>query len=222
MLKAFERRGWQVSLGTPTDRDDRKTCVAVLGQRIPIGIREPLTKVLNEPAKPQRVGNGQWYTPYQTKYRDEPSGKLALVIRNSWGRSVSRSWPDTADESVEQRLSEFAIAIVAEAHALNERDTRFAEEEQRRRAAEEVRIAKQQRREAELAKRRALEEQAAQWEKSQLLRAYLHALRSRAEQQFSANSVGAPIMAWLEWADAYARTLDPLGRPLSTLVNDTP
>jgi len=221
MLKAFERRGWQVSLGTPSDHEDRKTWVVVLGQRIPIGIREPLKKVLNEPAKPQRIGNGQWYTPHQTKYRDEPSGKLALVIRNSWGRSVSRSWPDTAEQRVEERLSEFAVVIVAEAHALNERAARWAEEERKRRAAEEVRMAEVQRREAELARRRVLEKQSVQWEKSRILREYLRAVRARVEQQSHANELDAQVGEWLVWAEAYARALDPLERPLSALARES-
>jgi hypothetical protein len=221
MVKAFERRGWSVSIGSPTDRDDRKTWVAVLGQTIPISIREPLKKVLNEPAKPQRLSSGRWYTPYQSKYREEPSGKLALVIRNSWGHSVSRNWPDTPAETVEDRLNDFTIAIVAEAHALNERAARFAEKERERRAAEDLRFAEQRRREAELAKRRAFDDQAKQWEKSQLLRDYLRALQVCAERQAAASGeMDAELSAWLIWADEYVLASRPLERPLLSLSRE--
>ena len=220
LLKAFEHRGWKVSLGTSSERDDRKTWVAVLGQRIPFGIREPLKKVLNEPAQPRRLPDGQWYTPHQSKYRDEPSGKLALVLRNSWGHSVSRSWPDLASQPIEERLSEFVIAIVAQAHELNERDARFAEEERKRRAAEEVRAAEQRRREAEIARREALSKQATSWDQCRLLNEYICSVRAAAESQAGSAEPDAEVREWIAWAEAYASALNPLARPLIELARE--
>lgn len=218
LLKGFDRRGWKVSLGGGTERDDRKTWVTLLGQRIPFGIREPLKKVLNEPAQPRRLSDGQWYTPHQSKYRDEPSGKLALVLRNSWGHSVSRSWPDLPSQRVEDRLSEFVVAIVAEAHELNERAARFAVEDRKRQEAELLRAAEQHRREAEIARREALAKQASRWDQSRLLKEYIRAARLVAAATEDRDS---EVLGWLEWAETYANALDPLSRPLRDLARET-
>jgi len=220
IVKAFEHRGWQVSIGTANQRDDRKTWVAVLGQRIAFGIREPIKKVLNEPAQPKRLSNGQWYTPHQYKYRDEPSGKLALVLRNSWGHSVSMSWPDIASESIEKRVSEFLMAIVAEAHELNERAARFASEERKRHEAEQIRASEHQRREAEIARRATLSRQASEWDQSRLLLEYVQAVRETAELEARSHDMDAEVGEWLAWAEEYAAALNPLDRPLVDLARE--
>jgi hypothetical protein len=217
LVKAFERRGWPVAIGSG---DDRKTWVTVLGQRIPFGIREPIKKVLNEPAKPRRLSDGQWYTPYQSKYRDEPSGKLALVVRHSWGHAVAWSWTDTPSQLIEERLNEFVEAIVSEAHGLNEEDARYAEQERIRHEAELVRLAEQERRNAELARRGALEKQATLWEKSRLLLDYIADARQRAELQASGGELDAEVRDWLAWAEHYAHALNPLERPLVALARE--
>jgi hypothetical protein len=84
LVKAFERRGWPITLGSG---DDRKTWVTVLGQRIPFGIREPIKKVLNEPARPQRLSNGQWYTPVSTQI---PRRTVRKACSGSTARMGSR------------------------------------------------------------------------------------------------------------------------------------
>lgn len=153
LVKAFERRGWTVSLGTG---DDRKTYVTIFEQRIPFGIRETLKKIANEKPKPERLSNGQWYEPYYSKYRDEPSAKLAFVIRNSWGHGVHKSWVESAGTPLEERLNDFVLYVVREAYEDWERHVRFQEQEKLRRVAEERRIAEQKRQEQERAKQREL------------------------------------------------------------------
>ena len=214
LLKAFEKRGWRISRGS---HDDRKMYVTILDQRIPFGIREPLRKVENEPAKPVRLRTGEVYTPFQSRYRDEASGRLALVIRNSWGHGVHRSWDERSGGPLEERLNQFALALATEAYEQLERQRRREEEELRRVELAQVRLAEQRRRELDVARGRALEEQAARWRASREMMQYLATVRARAERSGGLEQDGA-LAEWLRWAEEYARGLDPLTGDLSELL----
>lgn len=109
LLKAFDKRGWKVTLGSKEkDRAyDHKSYVTVLNRQLPFGIRERIKKVENPPAKPVRLLSGGMYTPLQSKYRDVASGRLSLVIRSRWGNAVETSLDDTPKHRVEDRLNEF-------------------------------------------------------------------------------------------------------------------
>jgi hypothetical protein len=217
LVKAFELRGWKVTLGS--DRQ-RKSFVTLLGHQVAFGIREPVKKIENEPAKPRRLLDGSMYTPFQNRYHDEPSGKLSFVIRSHWegSNAVEQTWLETASTPLEQQLNAFIIGIVEYANALVERQLE-REEELRVRQEAEVRWHEEQRRRAtERARRTALKRQAKRWELSQRLLRYLAAVRVRAEQHPDGVASGSPIADWLEWAEAYARSLDPLNRPVESLA----
>ena len=105
LVKAFEERGWKVSLGSKSRDHDRKSYVTMLNQAVSFGVREKLKKVETHAAR-----------DWEAKYADMPSGKLALVIRHSWGYGVEKSWEDTASRRVEDRLNEFIVALFSEAY----------------------------------------------------------------------------------------------------------
>jgi hypothetical protein len=214
LITAFEARGWQVALGAG---DDRKTYVVLFGQRVSFSIRETIKKIANPPAEARRLNDGTIYTPWQNKYRDEASGLLALVIRNSWGHGVDKSWVETATRPLEDRLNDFVIAVIRRAHQEAESERHRREEAQRRREAEELQRAEEERREAEAARVAALEQQALDWETSTRLRRYLDAVRKRAEGDPEAERPDSPLREWLEWAEDYAQTLDPLSLPVVEL-----
>jgi len=215
LVRAFEARGWEVTLGTG---DDRKSYVTILSQRLPFGIRETIKKTLNPPAKPPRTYDGSVYTPWQSKYHDEPSGRLAFVTRHTWGHGVDKSWLETTTRPLEQRLGDFIMSLVGEANEGVEADKRHEEAERVRREAEERRLAEARRREAEAARVRALERQSVRWETSGRLRNYLTAVRVAAQSQPGGIDAGSRLSDWLVWAEAYARSLDPLQQPLDNLL----
>jgi hypothetical protein len=219
VVKAFEERGWKVSLDSGSGYDrHRKTYVTVLGHRIAFGVREPLRKIKNEPAKPIRGYDGRMYTPYQAKYRDEPSGRLALVIRQSWGRDVRKSWDESESRRLEDRLNEFMVGIVAEA-VREEEFHREAQERQRvLQEAEERRRAEERKREEEAARIKSLEQQADDWAKSVRIAAYLDAVRSAAGQTGSCTEPGTELDSWLRWAEEHARRINPLNERLQRVV----
>ncbi|MGH7510059.1 MAG: hypothetical protein ACREMZ_11385 [Gemmatimonadales bacterium] len=222
LLKACETRGWKVSVGSG---DDRKSYVLVLGQRVPFGIREKLKKVKNEPVKPLRSGVSQFLS-YSPEYSTVPSGQLSLVVRESWGHSVRKSWDESESCPLEDRLNEFIVGLVARAVEEQEFERRRAENERERREAEEQLRAAQRRREEEAARVRTLEQQAVDWNKSRQLMEYLNALRKQAEEQPGGIARGSDFTEWLAWATEYALGLNPVpqmlgSNPISKLSKGT-
>jgi hypothetical protein len=195
VIKAFELRGWEVTLG----RDDRNSYVTIFGQRIPFGIREPRRQVSINPSERRS---------YDPSYREEPSGILALVLREYWGRSVKRSIGETESRPLEDRINDYIAAAVALAHERAEWKRRQAEAEEQRKREERTRQEERQRREAEIARTKALEEQADRWHRSRMIYEYLAAVRAEAEARGESAVEGA-LAEWLEWAGAYAQYLDP-------------
>jgi hypothetical protein len=215
LVKALEERGWRVSLGTGVDR---KTYVTVLGQRVAFGIREKLKQVKNEPAKPERGFDGKMYTPYQRESETVPGGKLALVLRETWGLSVHRSWDESDSRRLEERLNEFVIAVVARAEELRESARRAEEYARQRREADELRWERERQQQLEVAKIAALTRQADAWEQSHRIALYLAAVRSAAQQAGVELARGCPLGEWIAWAEEYSRELNPLNDPLETLA----
>jgi hypothetical protein len=58
------------------------------------------------------VHNGDSYTPYQPKYREEPSGRVSLVVRRRWDRAVDKSISDAGTRTLEDRLNESMVLVV--------------------------------------------------------------------------------------------------------------
>lgn len=149
------------------DREhDRKSYASVLGKQVPFGIRERIKQVVNPPAKPVKLLSGGMYTPFQSKYRDVPTGRLSLVLRSGSGNGVTASFDDTPKLRVEDRLNEFVVAVITRVYEDLQRDA-GAEDNQRNWAMEADRRAKESRRlEQERLRVGALEEQAMSWNRS--------------------------------------------------------
>lgn len=84
------------------------------------------------------------------------------------------------------------------------------EEEAERRRAETERL------ERERARGKSLEEAAARWETALRIRAFLSALKDRANPEFGVDD--EYFREWLEWAVRYADSLDPLRGEISELL----
>ncbi len=208
ILKAIEQRGWSATIVKEDYRS--KSCVELLGQRVPFGIRERIKKVENEPAKSVRGYDGKPYTPHQSRYRDEPSGRLSLVIRARWKgmTAIEKSWDDTSTGHIEDQLNAFLTGIALKAEEWNEWDRRRDANERASQEAARARAEEQQRREAEGLRRRQLEQEAQRWMLSNNIRAYLSAVHSEIERL--AIEPEPKLATWLDWAAAHAENIDPL------------
>jgi hypothetical protein len=207
LVKAFEERGWKVSLGSRGKDHDKKSYVIVLGRSIPFGIREKIKKVENKVVD-----------IWDPKYKDVPSGRLSLVIRNTWGYGVDKSWDDTPNRLIDDRLNEFAIAILTLAYEDLELEARRENSErdsivEARRRAELARL-----RELELQRVRTLEQQALDWEKSQRLRSYVNAVCAAAQNRPEGSPPIPDINAWITWAEDQANRIDPLRKSFQELI----
>lgn len=215
VVKAFEKRGWTVTVGAGEDYGSH---VTVLGQRVSFGIREPRKQIPNEPAKPERLVTGEWYTPFRAKYSQVPSGRLCLVIRNRWGRAVEKSLSDGKTVRLEEKLNDFMVTVVALAHERSEWDQRRLEAEQQRREAEQRRLAEQRRMEVEKARLKALEDQAQRWHRSRILVEYVAAVRTHMAQEEEMGVEAGELEEWLAWAESHARALNPLSGDVQDLI----
>jgi hypothetical protein len=217
VVKAFEERGWKISLGSKSEEQDRKSYVSLLGTQIPFGIRERIKKVENPPPKAVKMAGGGMYTPWEAKYRDLPSGRLSIVLRERWGKSVVKSLDDTPNQRLEDRLNEFMVAVVARAYENLEWNAGREEHDRNWRIQELLREERARRQREELARIQALEQQAADWNQSQILTAYIAAVRAIRQKQPDAVQLGEEFESWLTWAEDYAAQLDPLHQSLEQL-----
>ena len=217
LIGAFEVRGWKTDLGS---RDDRKSYITILDQRVPFGIRETLKKVVSTPARAERPFGSRISTPRPSSYHDEYheySGQLAFVIRHDSGYGVLKSWTETKTRRLEERVSDFIISLVKAACEDLGAARRRAERERQAQEAAEQHRAEERLLEAEAARVRALLRQAVEWETSRRLHEYLAAVRTEAELQPGGLQADADFCSWLTWAESYARSIDPLQRSLSRL-----
>jgi hypothetical protein len=209
LVKACEARGWPVSLGE-LKADDRKSYVTVLEQRIPFGIREKLQKVRNELKH-----------DWDPAFSSLPSGRLSVVIRQTWGHSVDKSWDEDGRMSLESRLNEFVVGLVRKAviqiEQVRQRELQKLQyvEEQRSRS-ERLRL-----REEEEARRRDLLRQASQWAERKSILAYLEEVR-KAATQAGVLTAGSALLQWLGWADPYTASLDPIAGLISKAQGTQP
>lgn len=208
LVKACEKRGWIVSLGTG---DDQKSYLTILGQRVPFGIREKLRQRSEEEKRIERERHYPAGTvlSHSTHY-GSPSGRLSLVIRNSWGHSVHRSWNETESDPIERQLNAFLVGLVAVAAENRERNLRFQEENRLRREAAQRRALELQREAAEAARKTEFERQAADWNKAQQMREFIAAVRNAAQPPDAKILAGMSRDEWIAWAEQCAQSLDPL------------
>jgi hypothetical protein len=140
------------------------------------------------------------------------------VLRSSWGNGVTTSLDDTPKLRVEDRLNEFVVEVVARAYEDLETEAGW-EDNERTWAIEADRRAKEARRlEQERLRVAALEEQAVNWNKSQLLTSYLSAMRAAARDKLGESAPNKAVDDWLLWAEAHAASLNPLPAQLEQLA----
>lgn len=215
VVKAFRTRGWL--LAEPTG-DELHVVVVVEGQRVPFSLSERTTRVPPTPPKPVRIGRGEFYTPSWAPTKYEPTGELALELGASWGSGSRRSWRDGKRQRVEDCLNDFMIGIMASAEEAREFKRVQAQRMREWEEAQQRRIEHQRRAAEEAAKIKALQEAAAAWSRSRELLAFINNVRRVAEDKLNSDAEGEAFTQWLEWAESYATSVDPLGKSLTGLL----
>lgn len=214
LLRAFDHRRWKTAI-TDLDRDryhpKYASYVGVLDQQVFFGMRETTrrVRVATDPAET---------APRRPAHRAESTGCLSLVIYAPWSQNVEYELAEQEPEQLENQLGKFVVEIVAAAFRRVEEIAWHLHKIYEEDKAEAIKKLEEQRREDVLAEERALLEQARNWAVSQNVAAYVAAVRSTAEGRPEGLEPGSPTAIWLDWAEGYAASLDPLHRTIEELA----
>ena len=201
LLKALDQRDY--ALDILVNEQGTETRVRIGEEYVGIGIDERVDRV----ERPQDPKSKQLW--HFKEYDYVPTGRLSLRIQETY-LQTRRTWSDGAKQRVEACLNDFIVGLVAAAEELKQqrlvrevRHREFLAEQERQRIAEE-------RRQREEARIRALNADLVAWRKSQAIRQYAAAMRASAA---AANLLdeGSDLSKWLQWVEAYADRLDPIG-----------
>lgn len=214
LIKALRERKIDVWIA---DERGHPTIVRVSDEDLRISLVERFRRRERRltPQQRRQQERGVWYGQ---RYDFSPSGTLSLrVHREGDYRSIRRRINDGKKKKLEHRLNEFIAILLASVDEVKEERR---EEETRRKEAEEYRRREEEerrRRWAEQEKRDELEREAAAWNKSEGIRAYVEALRAALPPAAVDNAPGGAVVDWLDWAEGYARAIDPRPRRLRVL-----
>jgi hypothetical protein len=229
LIKALEKRGMRVKVedaeiqGSQYYSNGRsfaqgKTLVSVLGEWVEIGLEEHANRKDHEFTQKEKDEQRKYGRPlYPPKYDFFPNGRLVLRIKNVHSRQVRHAWSDTAGKRLENLLNSFIVGLTNAAVDIRasrlEREREAREREERRRIAEE----EERRRRQEEQRFKILDEQVANWHKSQNIRQYVEAVRKIAIWKYGSIEPGSKLDKWVTWAIRQANKLDPLIMSLSSM-----
>lgn len=204
LLKELEARGFKVE-------QDRYRAIDIRirhGQdEITFDLSERIRQYRRELTAEERAdrwrGDQKW-----TQVR-EPTGDLILKIKPFMPSGVPANWQDAPDTPLEQQLDRvLAAMIVGIAYQRHLREERAAAERRRWEAAEIARR-KEEERQAELTRKKALREQASAWRQAAEIRGFVAAARAALSDGARPNDPER-LEVWSAWALAHADEIDPL------------
>ena len=206
ILKELESRKHKVTIR----QVDGKyfTTVSLEGEELWFGIDEKVNRTKRLYTKEEL--KRQWLPPSSDyKYEFKPNGQFALKIRNFDCYNVRKIWSDSTTHKIEALLGSFVIGLMSAAIAIKRRKIEREIERRKRAESEEKRQEVLQKIREEEAKLQKLEDDASSWQKSQLLRSYVSAVKEKArgDEEYSRRY---NIEDWSDWALRHADRLDPL------------
>jgi len=207
VLKEFGSLGYAISINKG---EKPRTCVEIAGDKIPFMLIEDakrLDHVLTKKEESDKKASHYWYAP---KYDFSPSSRLALILDTWSARGLRKRWSDSPRKRLEEQLGDFVNGAVLVAYVMKEDRLRYEEERRKQEEERKAREEADRQEAAEKARRRDLETEAAQWAKSQKIRAYIRAVESFLAQEWVPEEVRKEREPWIAWAKAHAERIDPL------------
>jgi hypothetical protein len=194
LIKALEARRIKVAVNAREEKTP--TYVVIKGETLPFDLYETIKQTKKE--QPDRFGFDQ--------YEYVPTGILVLRIKDVW--NVRHEWKDGKEKILEQLLNSFIRGLYKAADYKNywtlERERRDREFKEAYLKQEE-----QQRLQAlELEKRKQLEAEAVNWQKSKILRAYIAEKRDKHIEQRGPIEAGSEMDKWIAWASQHVDNLN--------------
>jgi len=221
LVKAFERRGWEVAVqsdGTVVHVDDVPIAVTI----------EESLETFELPPKPELTRSYSFHYKRRETGR-RPSGRLTIAIRGTqrvWHHNVRRTWRRTKKRALEDRLTDVIVGMLKLSSAvkadLADRERRALEEQERERKLQAA-LDEQERLQAALAEEKArvdlLVDQATRWRQSQSLRLFIEEARQRGRID-ELEIEGDDLPQWLAWATEQADRLDPFSPSPASILDD--
>jgi hypothetical protein len=207
LLKALAQRKLLVSTGVGKHS---ATTVSVLGETLVVSIEENIKQKEHQvtPAEERKQQRDRYFFLSVPRYDFIPTGVLSLRIKNTWSNGLRTTWSDGKVQRVENCLNAFVIGLIKA--AVQSRAHRL----ERQRWEQEWQERMRQREEAERRQREEKEQfeklltDAENWQRSQLIRAYVDAVRASATTRHG--SAPSELDQWLAWATERAERINPL------------
>jgi hypothetical protein len=205
LIKSLEARGFSIALESTTESEEQgtRTMVSVGTERIPVAIAERIDRTERKPDPNAK------HPTYGKQWDYIPTGRLSLYLLLPYlGTRVRSTWSDGSKQRIETRLNDVVVGLVAAAEAIK---LQRLEQEARHReylAEQEREQAREERRQQEAGRVRALGADLKAWRRCAIIREYAAAMRSAAVAA-SLLGEGSPMAEWLHWVDAYANRVDP-------------
>lgn len=191
LIKALDERKLEVFI------KESKTYVRIFEETIEFRLYELEERVKKEKKE-----------AYGADYELIPTGRLMLSIEGVW--DIRSRWKDGDKQKLEEMLNDFIIGLYRAAFKDREwrikREKEAAEREEKQRKLEELR--RQQ--EIELKKFQALEGDAGNWQRSQIIKSFIEAKKFDYLQKNGEIEAGSDFENWLKWANQKASLLNPL------------
>lgn len=187
LVKAFERRGWEVAVqsdGTFVHVDDLPVALTI----------EESLETFELPPKPEITSSYSFhYNRRETGRR--PSGHLTVAIREThhlWHHNQQRNWRGSEKRVLEERLTDVIVGMLKFSSAvkadLAEKERKALEEQDRKRQVQAA-LDEQQRLRAVLAQEKSrvehLLDQATRWRESQSVRLFIEEARKLTPARFN-------------------------------------
>lgn len=206
------------SEGATIGENDRGRLVATLdGEAIAFTCREKLRQV----TRPMTADEKRWETSNNSgvKKELEPTGCLELQIHAWLDEPLRKAWLETETKPIEAMLLEIVATFLVLAPLLAERSRRQAEEARIRAERQRVAELERQRRQQDDNRFRRLCEIAEGWKRVELAREFLGRLRELDGAE-AERIDGRSIAEWLDWAEARAAAMDPVGQGVEAIFGD--
>lgn len=215
LFTTLETHGFTAEQGT----NRRDLWVRIGRDKVPLSVEEHIRQRryrLSEEERAERQTRQVW------KQTREATGELILKIKSATPAGVPGEWQDEDDAKLETKLREIVAAFIATVAYTGECRKQEDERAHQRHLAEVERRKQEERRQAEIARKKVLRIHAKSWRMAADLRAYIAAVEE-AGRTGGVDATEEDLAQWLDWAKAHADELDPLtnGKALSAELSAT-
>jgi hypothetical protein len=202
-VRALEARGLAIEKG-----DDKSAAgVRIGGQLLRLSLEESLSRKADQ-ADEAHEGQTRRGNSDRVPQDFRPSGNLTLKIDNVWPAGTQTAWRGTPARRLEDRLNEVIAGLYRVAHAIDLSERKEAERQRRIQEENDRRAALRAERASEAKFFEALEADAKDWHRAEILRGFAAAVEARARQPDG--SLPDDKMAWIARARRLADRVDPL------------